>query len=116
MSDELKLCPFCGSKETFRGETEEGPIVVCAICEASGPILKEDDSETFYWNWNTRPIEDALRAEVERMTTAGNALISAMEMQEGRLAGSLHIINTTARSIWDEAKDQWCKSIERKAA
>ena len=61
MTDELKACPFCG-----------GP---------GGNIHKDHDRNCYFFvketidgqmygcvdEWNTRPIEDALRAEIERL-------------------------------------------------
>ena len=55
---ELKPCPFCGHKDI--GATDDG-YAVCAYCEA------RMDVDTSNVSWNTRPIEDALRAEVERL-------------------------------------------------
>ena len=58
MSEKLKPCPFCGHKDI--GATDDG-YAVCAYCEA------RMDVDTSNVSWNTRPIEDALRAEVERL-------------------------------------------------
>jgi hypothetical protein len=60
----LKPCPFCGKKrhlrfEPFEGSTDTG-IVVC-ICGASYTTIEQGA------DWNTRPIEDGLRAEIEAL-------------------------------------------------
>lgn len=56
MTDELKPCPFCGCKEWQECLNSRGWIR-CGHCKASvqGRLL------------NTRPLEGALRAEVERL-------------------------------------------------
>jgi vacuolar-type H+-ATPase subunit I/STV1 len=68
---ELKRCPFCGEtrhvhkewinpKEPEPCEVEE--LYELAWCEICGVTVMQD------WNnWNTRPIEDALQAENERL-------------------------------------------------
>ena len=59
--DELKACPFCGSSNTtldyyeISCPQELGTIVVCNDCGASAKSIVD---------WNTRPIEDALRAQL----------------------------------------------------
>ena len=59
MSD-LKPCPFCGSSNTtldyyeISCPQELGTIVVCNDCGASAKSIVD---------WNTRPIEDALKSE-----------------------------------------------------
>ena len=58
--DELKACPFCGSSNTtldyyeISCPQELGTIVVCNDCGASAKSIVD---------WNTRPIEDALKSE-----------------------------------------------------
>ncbi len=66
MKTNLRPCPFCGKKrhlrfEPFEGSTDTG-IVVC-ICGASYTTIEQGA------DWNTRRIEDGLRAEVERLKT-----------------------------------------------
>jgi hypothetical protein len=65
MRDELKPCPFCGQPaETTidsRGETR-------ARCANTDCVFRPGEYDDFWQGtleeWNTRPIEDALRAEV----------------------------------------------------
>jgi hypothetical protein len=54
---DLKPCPFCGAEA---GWVTEERAIECGHCAATGPWrdLREAD-------WNTRPIEDALRARAE---------------------------------------------------
>lgn len=60
MSDELKACPFCG-KEATTLEDDGITFVQCGY----------DECPSLAWltveEWNTRPIEDALRAENARL-------------------------------------------------
>lgn len=54
MTDELKPCPFCGSTAICMPKGETGYL--CRTCGTEG-----------FGDWNTRPIEDKLTAEVERL-------------------------------------------------
>ena len=70
----LSPCPFCGNKTysiTRNIEiTEEGRSIEvgwacgCAICDVHLWGDNQSDTES---KWNTRPIEDALRAEIDRL-------------------------------------------------
>lgn len=55
--DELKPCPFCGGKADYVGTEIE-----CLECGVMMP--KTFAFEMQVDNWNTRPIEDALRAQL----------------------------------------------------
>lgn len=55
---ELLPCPFCGSDMIEECATQTGSYYVCENCDSS---CGEDI------NWNTRPIEDALQAEIDRL-------------------------------------------------
>ena len=58
MSEELKPCPFCsGNNITIEHLMD---VVFCNDCGA------EMSGDAPLGNWNTRPIEDALRAEIAR--------------------------------------------------
>lgn len=51
MIDELKPCPFCGGINIAKASGENGTM--CRSCGSEG-----------FGEWNTRPVEDALRAEL----------------------------------------------------
>ena len=66
---ELKPCPFCGGNAYECDYTHPNGgdwyFVKCDVCDA-----KSDEyhtQEVANNKWNTRPIEDALRAEVEQL-------------------------------------------------
>ena len=71
MSDELKPCPFCGSIEYQHEGTTAGELwFSCQGCGAHTPIsthATEDDYTEAIKLANTRPLEDALLAELERL-------------------------------------------------
>ena len=58
---ELKPCPFCESEDFYIGESEDGKMVYCAMCEASGPVAYYCDGEDDIdkraielWNWRNK--------------------------------------------------------------
>lgn len=60
MSEELRPCPFCGGEAESTPGRHEQCYARCSMfgCEANNPWVAIED-------WNSRPIEDALRAELE---------------------------------------------------
>lgn len=61
MSEELKACPFCGSKDL---NLVRDKYIICNSCNAFSP---DDKAENRNELWNTRPLEDALRSRVEEL-------------------------------------------------
>jgi hypothetical protein len=59
MSDELRNCPFCGYTGTRRLSSKR-PQTTIVSCECLDDTLSEAA-------WNTRPIEDELRARVKNL-------------------------------------------------
>jgi hypothetical protein len=64
MSEELKPCPFCGIIPVRKISGVQ--IVVCKTDGCTNSGVHFDDNE----KWNTRPIEETLRAENERLRAA----------------------------------------------
>lgn len=74
MSEELKPCPFCGCTKIneYAESVDVGDeyanifnyIVECPDCQCSRGDSRTSD---VIKRWNTRPAEDALKAEVERL-------------------------------------------------
>jgi len=73
MSDELKPCPFCGADvdlvECFdEGTREDYWRVLCRGRKCISPDYAEySDVQSITAAWNTRPVEDTLRAELNRV-------------------------------------------------
>ena len=79
MSEELKPCPFCGKPAHFRSMPGIGLVrVSCNICAASSDFYQNNDYPAATRYWNTRPIEDALRGDVARLTAELKAAREAM--------------------------------------
>ncbi len=56
--EELRPCPFCGGKNVLSTELQDGlPFIAYCQCGA------ENEAE----NWNTRPIEDALKKRIAEL-------------------------------------------------
>jgi hypothetical protein len=62
--DELRPCPFCGSNAEINPDN-----VNFVNCSRLGCCLcvEWNESGVHWTNWNTRPIEDALRASNEEL-------------------------------------------------
>ena len=107
MSDELKRCPFCGSNDIRvcvvpddnpKSESGEWITVGCYDCGTMAQLAclpgTKDES---IGQWNTRPIEDELTAEISRLTselTNGRELL-AMALAEGeRLTAEVESLTT----------------------
>jgi len=76
MSEKLKACPFCG--EAVRLITEPWQYIHCMNCHMEFGIHKVDHGISD--RWNTRPIEDALRAELEQARGLLSAIYGEAEL------------------------------------
>lgn len=87
MSDELKPCPFCGAtaKVTYLDYKNGTTDARMVRCSSSGDCstLEEHPASV----WNTRPIEDTLRARIaalKRVVEAAKTYNDAMpDIQKG---------------------------------
>ena len=70
---ELKACPFCGS-DGARNQLEDVDMVGCV----NPTCICSEMSWTSTNDWNTRPIEDALRSENQRLREALEEAVSAL--------------------------------------
>jgi DNA-directed RNA polymerase subunit RPC12/RpoP len=87
--DEIKLCPFCGSKVEMKNAViypnmERSPASI--RCKKCNFFIADYGDDDLIQRWNNRPIEDALCAENERLKMALDNLIT-----EAELAGDYRI-------------------------
>ncbi len=66
MTDKLKPCPFCGGDAHWGVPCDTLVIIACSS-DKCGWELALDSEEEALRCWNTRPAEDALRDEIERL-------------------------------------------------
>lgn len=78
-----KACPFCSGNDIYSPAT----VTICRACGASSPPRR----------WNTRPIEDRLRAALKE--------VSAMVDLGFASGGIWHISNATASDIGTTIRD-----------
>ena len=82
---DLKSCPFCGHNileypkiaEVYRTYTEIYPLPSSGGCFNQDCPLFECAINVVIWN--TRPLEDALRAEIERLQKENDELLEKIE-------------------------------------
>ncbi|MHB0965998.1 MAG: hypothetical protein ACYC36_06030 [Bellilinea sp.] len=76
MSEELKPCPFCGGSKVQIIDYEFTDQIECDEC---GNLVRPSC-------WNTRPIEDALRAEIGKIKAI---LVDPEAVHQNVLMGSI---------------------------
>ena len=86
---EIKPCPFCGSTD-IKLHDEISHAVWCQECFAEMPSI---DIESAVELWNTRPIEDELRARIAELEAESDQL--------------------TARLCQERQDDKWIPVSER---
>lgn len=89
MSDQLKPCPFCGKPAASDRNRVFG--IECLNCGAIGPEGEEASIKA----WNTRPIEDKLRAEFDKqvsITIGQMGQITQLRKENERLRKALEYI------------------------
>ena len=82
MSEGLRPCPFCGAMPM--GEDDR------YMCSTLGCVMQEDTISAK--DWNTRPIEDALRARIAELEA--------------------EIYQLTAHSDIERQDDKWIPEVE----
>ena len=63
----LKPCPFCGDNAELRGGKGVASWIICNNTKCRATQGLELTGENAVKMWNTRPAEDDLKAEVERL-------------------------------------------------
>ena len=69
MSEELKPCPFCGNKDVILSDYRLVGNATCwkITCRHCRLVMSGVNKQLLRNSWNTRPAEDDLKAEVERL-------------------------------------------------
>lgn len=87
--DELKACPFCGEQHEWEDITDMhfGPAkaLICGHRIVLIVYPDQDESKRIAF-WNTRPIEDALQAELERANQRIKELVSELDLADKVIA------------------------------
>ena len=122
MSDELKACPFCGSLSVREGcDTPDAKwhYVECDDCHATSKADLGVSGATE--NWNTRPIEDALRAQhvaemeakVEALEWRDKEICTLRKQLDGKQGSYLKWYKETQNKFADDMhrleteRDEW---------
>lgn len=95
-SQELKPCPFCGSSDVHIGQDRGTSwwYVHCSDCQMEG-IYDIGESGAIE-QWNTRPLEAALQAEVNRLKEVIKAAIEYLDLFQGPPASVVKVQLITA--------------------
>ncbi len=83
MTENLKICPFCGSEAEFNSD-EFGEGVCCKSCGAAmhNGVYGEEGRRLASADWNARPIEDELEAENARLREALEVILDSAQKDE----------------------------------
>ena len=106
---ELKPCPFCGSEGAILDEPfyeDEYGCFCNKKCGAVGPC--DEDGEKAIEFWNTRPIEDALRAEIARLSELLHDEMSQLEIAT-ELGNKRWIALNEIYENGEKHNANWCK-------
>ncbi len=82
---ELKPCPFCDSSKAFHNTYEAdfgiAHEIVCDLCGCN--VTYYESLKDCILRWNTRPIEDALRAEIAKLQDDNRSLVEQINHFSG---------------------------------
>jgi Lar family restriction alleviation protein len=82
---ELKPCPFCGAIDRHEIEVDERNNSTWIRCLGCGVMLWKWSHSDAVSAWNTRPLEDALEAENQRLRDALKAVLIKANMVQDDL-------------------------------
>lgn len=77
MPDELKPCPYCGKNEITANPYPD--IYGCPSCDYCGSRVPYGILEEQIKLWNSRPIEDTLKARIAELEAEGAVITDALE-------------------------------------
>lgn len=109
MSEDLKACPFCGST-AHSGKHKNGWYVECDV-PCGGVVGFCKTEEEAIEDWQDRPIEDALRAEIEnkdRMIVAYGMHDAARIQDKQFEINELRAENDELQGAFDKLKEDVC--------
>lgn len=103
--DELKPCPFCQSRAEHYSFNYRKHTVRCRYCLAD--CGEHDNPERAAFVWNTRPAEEAVKAEVGRLKDRVERLeLLLFKIQE---TSTPHIGSVALYQAELKAINRWCK-------
>jgi hypothetical protein len=85
MTDELKPCPFCGSKDNHGNEDIYDPFDNACFMSTPGTNIRK--------LWNTRPIEDDLRKQLIEWKAAHDNLAQQLSTTNDLLEIAVDVID-----------------------
>ena len=79
MTENLKICPFCGGEAFLVDDDEKnyGVYIACSKCCSSTEIFKTKDEALI--SWNTRQIEDELHGKIGKLEAENARLCETLE-------------------------------------
>lgn len=116
MSEELKPCPFCGANDPYHeiSEDEIHVWVACGNCFATSSRIHTKHNTAPDFAWNTRPIEDALRAELDAWKAAHKRLFDEMTVvikERDTLRAKWVIASEALKNIKENMPPLWVRKI-----
>ena len=98
MGDELKPCPFCGQMP--RNDSTHLPYLLahCTNQDCVGSWMTVSAGGSIKYHWNTRPLEDALQARVDKLKAVVEKIVAF-----GEIWGAEGTLSETEAELFDAA-------------
>ena len=119
MSEKLRNCPFCGNHvemvntKTYPNFERSPAYMKCRTCNYH---IAAFDDENLINRWNDRPIEDELRAELEKRTAElhyANTACMEMKHELDRLTASPLVLRCVSANSYEEAVKVYGREFAR---